>query len=399
MKLLILLTLSLAAMRAAAQSTFPIGNDEALMANTGVAFVGSPMGVYYNPALLATVENSSVSGSSSSFYLVSLPGNAGSINAYNSVPNSLVGTWKFENGSLGISLLTPQDLDLNLPLDATVGTMNVHETYEISQTTNLLGLTWGQRLLTCGEGCKISGGLSLFVSYSVFRTTGQELSSFPTGTAVSSINQSGTTFSLLPSIGFLLQDQSDFTWGIHIQAPAQIVKKQNDGQLVSLTSDNSSGTLIVTPTVQDAPESYAPVPQWQGAMGMQWRPNPGFEFLWDVNLAERSVSLTGSSRNHALVDSSIGSEYKIGKRWTVIDGISVDLSNKVGSFSDTEPTFITGTFSLGIKWKTEALESAIGAFEARNFDVQNPRNPGPVSFDSSAENIAGLIISGLYRFQ
>ncbi len=99
----------------------PLGELEAFSANTGVADDRSTGAVFYNPGALARIESSrvSVSGSTYMFFTTTFD-NAIYMDrrelsytgkGFNTVPSTLVSTYKMKNSVLALSVLVPDALN------------------------------------------------------------------------------------------------------------------------------------------------------------------------------------------------------------------------------------------------------------------------------------------------
>ena len=135
---------------------FPLGEQEALMANTGVALAGSSGAVFYNPAGLATLEKPKFSMSANSYLITKTDftpfDNIDSTNVNFStsgsqaIPSSLVSVHKWDTWTVAFSLLVPQQTKNQDIDDFETKSYKVQLTQSIQTQFLLFGLSAGAHL-------------------------------------------------------------------------------------------------------------------------------------------------------------------------------------------------------------------------------------------------------------
>ncbi len=150
------------------RNLLPVGDQEALTANTGTAYRGSNGGVFYNPALLAYIPNSQVSMSGSTYInfdhrVKSMPGPDNTYNdsvsrGFNAVPSTIISSVKYGDFVGTFSVLVPDNLAYSSYSKIRTTETSVFQTVSAKSSELWIGLSGGWKI---SENFSVGAGLHL----------------------------------------------------------------------------------------------------------------------------------------------------------------------------------------------------------------------------------------------
>jgi hypothetical protein len=393
----------------ASTSNLPLGHEESFLANTGVSLLGSPSGVYYNPANLATVESSSLSASGTSYVVVHATSEGQSdlnLNAFLAVPHTLISTWVLEKGALSFSILVPDagsyDIEgkISSPASANVGAGEAQVYQSISANRTLAGLSWGQKAIDCGADCHVDFGSSLFFSYAQSRTvtsTSLAAETPQSGFAISERGSASIT-SLLPMIGVSWQVRKDLSFGLRLEAPSILLKSESKGHSTALVAYDDAGTLKLLTRESESPLAAPALPQWGVATGLKVKMNENWTLLSDFYVGERMRSVSGNVGFKSSFDANVATKVRLSEKVEILGGSKFDLSQLVNTPSPTESRSLTWLSSAGLGWKSKGMETIAGIFYVKSILLNKAEVEPTTAFNESKIDFYGALLSGLYRF-
>lgn len=202
----------------------PMGDQEPMLGNTGVAISGSTGNVLYNPAGLAELKGNRISASGSAYALVKgrtfAISDTADFTTYVSVPNMLVASRQIKSWTVAFGIFEPLSIEGDIVADQSApglnGTAHVDEDFKTEE--QYIGISTGHEL---GEsGWRLGGGL--FVHREVNTTTGSMFVSPNSGSVyLSSITKTDLeVLSLLPILGVQKDISPDLQAGLRVIFPS-----------------------------------------------------------------------------------------------------------------------------------------------------------------------------------
>ncbi|KAB2818194.1 hypothetical protein [Phaeocystidibacter marisrubri] len=233
------------------QNIMPLGDKEALMANTGTGGHGSSGAVYYNPAALTELEGSSFSFSGNAYFsfdfkadpLVTLGNDELDFEGagYRSLPSSMIGTRSFGDWVVAFSLLVPYHFNYEGKNDWIINSpsnpYNITITQDYREEYFLGGLSTAKKL---GNGWSLGLTLTGQYYYSLF-TTGSNgyFISDPTIASISQSRQTLESYTLFGVVG-IQKKWEDFALGLRVSSPSIRLEGSGDYYQYSYINDGSS---------------------------------------------------------------------------------------------------------------------------------------------------------------
>lgn len=233
------------------QNIMPLGDREALMANTGTGGVGSTGAVYYNPAALTELEGSKFSFSGNAYFsfefkaepLVTIGNDEIDFNGsgYRSLPSSMIGTRTMGDWVVAFSLLVPYHFNYegknDWILNQAVNPYNLTITQDYREEYFMGGLSAARKL---GNGWSL--GLTLTGQYYYELLTNASNGYFISDPSIASISQSRQTlesYTLFGVIG-VQKKWEDFSLGLRVSTPSIRIEGSGDYYQYTYVNDGSS---------------------------------------------------------------------------------------------------------------------------------------------------------------
>lgn len=374
------------------------------MANTGIANGGSASSVLYNPGAISSVEADSVSASGSSYYLMqSQPGSGAQASFYslNSVPTSMISTWKMGEGVFAISLLVPASISTNYSAhftDAAIeaaypGGLDLE--LQGQNTQNLVGATWGRPVHRSDEHGVVRLGTSVFFSHEVTQSSYSFGSQSSTPNAIlTSIMAKTTTISIATVFGLFVEKSPSFSYGVRLNPPSALLKADRSG-----TSYTQSYTAATKTHVKEDPSASWPTLQsWGLGLGANWKPSGRWMFETDFAIAERPTGVNGTNPGNAPVALSFGTRNFLDSGWSWLSGVRFDLTETFDKRGPTEGKNLDVMLAGGASWVKKDLETIVGAFYVKSIETENAPASSSTTIASSKIDFFGLTLSGAYKF-
>ena len=408
--LLVALTLLVSVSAHAVGYDYPVGHLESLMGANSTAMVGSPLGVVFNPSILATLENPSFSVSGSSYIITKAETGTTKFSSLTSVPNAVVSTWKFEKGTLAAALIVPRSRDAEfssqVPASLIYGAgfpENADVKYSLLSARNLAGAGWGQKLGPCGEDCEVLVGASVFLSYDSIRRN-IFISYAPTTVAAGAAQQisaNASTTSLLPVLGATWRKGANTALGVRVELPSVLLKTDVGGEAFShaYVNNNPNGPEYAVARTSAA-DLVPSLDQWFLSVGGWWRLQEKWTLVANADLGERPRPLSQGDAGESTVEVAGGARYELNEKYAVHAGTRFDTSTLIGKNADTDFRYLGIILSGGLSWITKDLESALGFFNYSSVVSSKPdaSKLQPGTLDPTAVQYYGLTLSAQYRF-
>ena len=389
---------------------YPVGHLESLMGANSTAMVGSPLGVIFNPSILATLENPSFSVSGSSYIVTKAEMGSTKFSSLTSVPNAVVSTWKLEKGTLAAALIVPRSRDADfssqVPASLIYGTgfpENADVKYSQLSARNLGGLGWGQKLGPCGEECEVLVGASLFLSYDAIRRN-IFISYAPTTVAAGiaqQVSANASTTSLLPVLGATWRQGNDKALGVRLEIPSVLLKTDVGGEsYFHLYVNNNPSGPEYQAVKSSAADLLPALDQWTLSVGGWWKLQEKWTLVANADLGERPKPLSSGDTGDSSAEFAGGARYQLSEKYALHAGSRFETGTLVRKSTDTDYRYLGIVVTGGLSWITKDLESAIGFFDYFSVASSKPdaSKLQPGTLDPTAIQYYGLTLSAQYRF-
>jgi len=382
---------------------FPLGEQEALMANTGVAISGSTGAVFYNPAGLSSLRDSRISMSANSYMfsrtdyspLDSFDGKDlnFSTSGFQAVPSSIVSAHRGEVWTWAFSVLVPQE---NRNHETATFETNSYTTQLIQSGEArfiLLGLSAAATLeqdFDFGYGCFI-GNYTANGSKSIVAQpragTGLTANAYSTQTVSMDVRGVLCNLGVQKSLG------EKFQWGASLRLP--FFRTSGTGQYFVYTQDVNG---VVQNTGVKKVDAHYDIPT-DFSLGMSYNFSEMFSFYLDTSY-QFPVSYKPFDGAAAQVQTnatrrwSLGARYKLGRSSKLLAGYATNPGTQtLQQVGDLKEDFTI--MQLGYEWTQNTAISGVGLFSSKS--------PGESMLSATrngkvATEAYGLILTGGFTY-
>lgn len=387
----------------------PIGEIEALTANTGIARTASSANALYNPAGIAYIKDRRLTVSGSTYAIVRAEFETGEqneeplrFNTFSASPNMVVSSKELGGRNIVYGLFVPTALEINAKFvrPTTIGPGGEMRIALASKSSEqFLGLGTGRFI---GENW--SAGASLF---------GHRFNESEVSSAVVTIN-GGTpnitsskrveleVISLIAVFGIHHKVSDNFQWGVRFSPPS--LQIQDKAEVYKQEIVENGG--VVTRSLEEKTTSAKYPFPWSVGLGMNF-------YLSGRHSVSAEVSVQGPERFNTIPSSAMGDqtrlgttvrgqlayEYKLRDPVQILTGINwnpstvqrrIDANGEEGA-----PLHFLG-FTSGIYYTDDNVKTGAGVF------YLNSRTDryffGPEPDNQTSINVMGLLISSSIQY-
>lgn len=358
----------------------PLGDEEALMANTGTGRSGSTGSVFYNPAALATLQGTSFSLSGSAYTLSYFEANPLEVlyeqelhysgSGYQTIPTSIIMARKMGDWRVAFSVLIPMQFRFEgteswrVPLSADVLDVRVMQYYR--EKMSLTGITLSKPINETW-----SWGVSIFSQYYTF--TSQLDFTAQTENDPELYLRSTERIRLNPTnlmvVGGLMHHGERLNWGLRIALPSfhvfgrgdyyyeQYERIPNEAVQREVVETGRVRAQFTTPLDIRWGLQLALNPEWNASLDLSYGNSTEFQ-VFD----SPAIDFREQVRNSFRI--STGWERIFSERFSGFAGLSympTNLSTEEGLSADA---FQYSSASVGGKFSTQQVRSIIGIYFA-----------------------------------
>ena len=358
----------------------PLGEEEALLANTGTARSGSTGAVFYNPAGLSTVEGTSFSLSGSAYTLSHFEAQPLEVlygeelhysgSGYQTIPTSFIIARKMGEWRVAFSVLIPMQFRFEgtqawrVPLADDVLDVRVLQYYR--EKMSLTGITLSKPINETW-----SWGVSVFSQYYTF--TSQLDFTSQTENNTDFYLRSTERIRLNPTnlmiVGGLMHHGDRLDWGLRIALPSfhlfgrgdyyfeQYARVPNEEVQREVVETGRVRAQFTTPLDIRWGLQLALNPKWNASLDLSYGNHTEFQ-VFD----SPAIDFREQVRNSVRI--STGWERIFNERFSGFAGLSympTDLSTDAGLTADA---FQYSSVSVGGKFSTQQVRSIIGVYFA-----------------------------------
>lgn len=385
----------------------PLGDEEALMANTGTGRMGSTGAVFYNPAALSSLEGSAFSLSGSAYTLSYFEAspldvvNGVPLNysgwGYQTIPTSIIMARRFGEWRVAFSVLIPMQFRIEGSEDWLIeqglpDVLDIRVTQYYREKMSLTGLTIAKPI-----DDKWSWGLSLFSQYYTYTSQLDLTAEFQNSTDFYFRNNSRTRLNptnLLIVAGVHRKGEK-VDWGLRLSLPS--IHIFGRGEYFYELYERIPGQPVQREQVATGRVKARFITPLDIRVGMQYRIsedwNGGFDLSYGNNVEysvfdSPEVDLREQVKNSFRI--STGWERVFSPKLSGFAGISfmpTDLSTNDGLTADS---FQYSSVSLGGKFSTEHVRTSLGVYYAVG-QTNRSRELGPEVWRESYSYLGGFI--------
>lgn len=376
MRSLLLLSMLFCSSLLLAQSAYnpnvlPMGDKEALMANTGTGGIGSPGAVFYNPGALTMLEGTSFSLSGSAYMQFSIKaspiakiGNTEldyEANGFQTIPTSVILVRQKKEWRLAFSVLIPYEFNYEGPTNWTVPLNNQDINLRLLQNYKekifFTGLTAARKI---GNDWSVGVTMNLqaydLLSFTDLGTTIEGNQSV----LIRSTNRQDISVKNLYVIAGIHREFEKWNIGLKVDLPT--VNISGTGQYYAYNFSNVNGTGIGEEISEEDVDAKFEMPLGV-RLGGTFKPNSklilvgdvGHSFdnnynKYDIPGAESEQKAEGTLRT------SLGWEYQLKEKVSLHGG----LAHAFAKIRDNDKDFWSGF--MAVKLLTAHVESSFGLF-------------------------------------
>lgn len=392
----------------------PLGDQEAFLANSGVALAQGVGGVLYNPANLAVLDRSRVSASGNTFYYVKSKSNSsdfGNTNTLDTAPSFLVSANKSKDYVTAFSIIVPfQKESTNggqIPVtydDASGAQGNADVSISTREAELDLGFSFAKNL-----NDRWAWGLTLLAVRSTIRNEVQLFyENESAGRVVSAdVRTEKVFYNLTTLLGLLYQDLNNkhrMTYGLMISPPS--VALAGESEVVENFITNASGTLEASLVHED--HSARRLTPWKISLGASgyFRPHikliadldyqPALEYTdtsWDSTSSEQRLPEKVEAGGGVIWDYTPEIEVKLGARGNLNN---LPHYNERGAIKPDRSFRRKGQGSIGVHLIRPNYETGLG-FSYEEILERKYESSTQGSLDSKVSTLS-FLISGAYKF-
>lgn len=393
----------------------PIGENSTFMGNTGVGGTDDAGAVYYNPGALADLKFNQISLTGSAYFMYEL-GYDGAINidnenvpykvsGFESIPHSLVSTFKVGERTLAFSVLVPESVHISTTKE--FQTTNFSGTLMPSSRNQTIwvGLSMGHRWTK-----QWAWGASLWgIYHSEESVTGASFR-YQDGSQIMASDLSRLSvqhYSLASTLGFMFQANEALDFGLKVQSPNLRVHSEADYLRTStfINTSNPPGSQIVTSRTEVHARNVQYEVPFDFGLGMTYRKSSRFKILTDINYqmpTEFTLIPEIREDNHYKTRGTF--RYNAGAEWKVHDKLPLyfgafytpSTMADITAVSDNNLRSNVWGVTGGISLNSNAnSQSGIGFFYAQGRGIA--RNSAGVELPGRL-TVGGLLLSSSYIF-
>jgi hypothetical protein len=245
MKILILITLLFQIRTLVAQENpflTPIGSDEAILGNTGIAIDESVGSVIYNPAGLASIKISKISGSASAFSFNSVrskgPGYDDTTTNVEATPSQITSVFTKKDFNLAFSVLIPTSFTTNVKRTTLTDNIGEYvENIDITSKNSLFGPS-----IAYSYSSYWAFGASVFVIKNEHNEVSDTSFGLDNGTSkyLDVYRDTNKALAIFPIFGALYTPSSKFSWGFRLSAPSIQISGQHESTIKQYQNDGTN---------------------------------------------------------------------------------------------------------------------------------------------------------------
>jgi hypothetical protein len=388
----------------------PIGDTEALMANTGVALSSSTGAVYYNPAGLASLTQNHLSISANSY--LSTQSDLNPIQTFDgtnmnfhaeglqTIPTTFVSTGQFGDYHYAFSILVPHQIKVQ---DSTAYSSVHYPSIQFSRTNSfqllMAGPSAATRILNTydvGVGC----------FYTMYTTTQETTFTANTNGAINAAIQGdyfdATVNGLMCNAGAQVRLTDAWRAGLTVRSPFMMISNKATSTLF-VQNPTTGKSATVGPQVVSA-DYKIPV---DVSFGLEYKAAVDLTMYGDVSCqfgtTQNSGDLNASDIvTNATARSSLGGRYAINTSFDLFAGFAYNPSSVSISIDNVGENYLEGT--VGTRWSSGNTNLSLGAMYAHStgskptavMDFQfNKVGEGSASVETRA---FGVLLSSGYIF-
>lgn len=405
--LCLLLPLVASAQTAFNPNLLPLGDEEALLANTGTGRIGSTGAVFYNPAALSSLQGTSFSLSGSAYTLSFFEASPLEVingealdysgSGYQTIPTSIIMARRFGEWRVAFSVLIPMQFRFEgsqkwLIRQGFPDPLDIRVTQYYREKMSLTGITLAKPI-----NDKWSWGLSLFSQYYTYTSQLDLTAEFQNSTDFYFRNNSRTRLNPtnLLIMGGLHRKGERFDWGLRITLPS--IHIFGRGEYFYERYERIPGQAVQRETISTGRVKARFITPLDVRLGLHYRINKawngGLDISYGSNIAysvfdSPDVDLREQVKNSFRI--STGWERIFSQRLSGFAGVSympTDLSSDEGLSADS---FRYTAGSLGVKFTTEQVRTSLGVYYAQG-QTNTARNLGPDVWRESYSYLGGFI--------
>lgn len=226
----------------------PIGSDEAIAGNTGIGRDGSVGSVIYNPAGMASINISKVSGSASTFSqnIVRSKGVGfdDTAKSFTTTPTQITTVLAKEKFNLGFSILIPASFTSNVKRTTNTSTVgNYVENIDIVSQNTLFGPSFA-----FSYSPEFKFGMSLFFIKNEHKEVSDTSFGLDNGTSkyLDVYRDNNTATALFPVLGLLYTPNKSFSLGMRFSAPSAQLSGEHESTIKQFENDGTNPEVTRT---------------------------------------------------------------------------------------------------------------------------------------------------------
>lgn len=260
----------------------PIGAFEAITGNTGIGRDGSVGAVIYNPAGLASVSTSKISGSASAFGVNSIRtqgrGFDDENNHISSIPTQITSIFTEKKFNWAFSILVPRSSTTKINRVTKTDDLGDYvENIDILSQDTLVGPSIGFE-----KSRNFKYGLSLFLVKNESKETSDTSYGLDTGNPkyLDVYRDENTALAVFPMFGFLFTPSSALSFGVRFSAPSIQLDGHHESTKKEYQNDGSSGEQSRTDRQSKKRRYERPIDL---GIGFTYQASERLKLLWDIS--------------------------------------------------------------------------------------------------------------------
>lgn len=386
----------------------PLGEEEALLANTGTGRIGSTGSVFYNPAALASLDGTSFSLSGSAYTLSAFEANPLEVingqelvytgTGYQTIPTSIIMARKFGEWRLAFSVLIPMQLRFEgtqrWEVTGNPGgdILDVRVTQYYREKMSLTGLTLSRPINE-----KWSWGVSLYSQYYTYTSQVDLTAQFQQSTDFYFRNSSRIRLNptnLLIMAGVHRKGEN-LDWGLRLTVPS--IHIYGRGDFYSERYERTDAQTVNRELVETGRVQSRFITPWDLRFGIHYR----FEEKWNASL---DISI-GTAEEYQVFDTeAVDTRLQIKNSFRISTGWERIFSEKLSGFvgisympTDLDPqegrsssSFEYTSVSIGSKMQTGVISTTLGIYYAQGASNTNS-TIGPSVWRENYSYLGGFI--------
>lgn len=377
----------------------PMGEREALNANSGLTIKGSPANLLYNPAGLTHIDGQRISVSGTTYAIAegeidqAFGSDTLSFSSFSAVPNMLVGSRKWRDWTYAFGLFVPIEIEIVTRYRSTISELGGIADVQFNTQTQ-------EQYVGLGAAKSFSNGWALGLSAFGYRFFVRDMTSLnvdpTTGNLLFSINsrKEQEVMSLLLVGGAQKKWGEDFTLGIRVMTPSLPVYTRSmfyNNILVDDLNNPSPATREVK-TPKSKTEYKTPL---DTAAGLSYEYRSGHKIGIDVAVAWptqftkfKNTDEETLVKTRTTLRGSLHGENRLSQNWSIFSGLQLNPSTP--SQGESPANNYTG-ISSGLYMKEENTSASIGVYYL--WSRTDRKILGPTPEDATQFKIYGMMVS------